>query len=203
MFDSLLRPHIDQSLEGVGKWVASTGVSATQVTILGAFFGILAFVFIATGLPFVALWLIILNRIADGVDGAVARVNGQTDFGGYLDLVADFIFYSAIPFAFAVAEPAYAVAACFLCLSFMGTACSFLGFAILAAKQNICSSARGQKTFYYLGGLTEGLETTLLLCMMALWPAYFVYLAWGFGLLCWVTTATRVYAAHAMFAQKS
>ena len=31
--------------------------------------------------------MIILNRVADGLDGAVARSTGQTDFGGYLDLL--------------------------------------------------------------------------------------------------------------------
>ena len=144
----------------------------------------------------------ILNRVADGLDGAVARASGQTDFGGYLDLVVDFIFYSAIPLAFAIANPDHAVAACFLCVSFMGTASSFLGVAILAAKHNIETDIRGKKAFYYLGGLTEGLETVLLLCAMALWPGYFAYLAWGFGLFCWVTTVSRIHMAHSMFAMR-
>ena len=81
-------------------------------------------------------------------------------------------------------------------------ASSFLGVAILAAKHNIETDIRGKKAFYYLGGLTEGSETILLLCAMALWPDYFAYLAWGFGLLCWVTTGTRIYSAYSMFAAR-
>ena len=202
MFDAKLRPLIDRTLDPVGRWLASFGVGANHVTVAGAFFGLLAFIFIAADLAFIGLWLIILNRLADGLDGAVARAAGQTDFGGYLDLVVDFIFYSAIPLAFAIANPDNAIAACFLCVSFMGTASSFLGVAILAAKHNIETDRRGKKAFYYLGGLTEGSETILLLCAMALWPDYFVYMAWGFGLLCWVTTGTRIYLAHSMFAAR-
>ena len=106
MFDARLRPLIDRGLNPPGRWLMGLGVSANHVTIAGAFFGLLAFIFVAIDLSFFALWLIILNRVADGLDGAVARAAGQTDFGGYLDLVADFVFYSAIPLAFAIADPA-------------------------------------------------------------------------------------------------
>jgi phosphatidylglycerophosphate synthase len=202
MFDAKLRPLIDRGLDPIGHRLAGYGISANNVTIVGAGFGLLAFIFIAVDSAFFGLWMIILNRVADGVDGAVARASGQTDFGGYLDLVVDFIFYSAIPLAFAIASPEHALAACFLCVSFMGTASSFLGVAILAAKHNISTETRGKKTFFYLGGLTEGSETILIFCAMALWPNYFAYLAWGFGFLCWVTTGTRIYLAHSMFAAR-
>ena len=90
MFDAELRPLIDRTLDPVGRWVAGFGVGANHVTVAGAAFGLLAFIFIAADLAFIGLWLIILNRLADGLDGAVARAAGQTDFGGYLDLVVDF-----------------------------------------------------------------------------------------------------------------
>ena len=202
MFDARLRPWIDRSLDPLGRWLAIRGMSANQVTVVGIFFGFLAFFFVAVGLPLVALSLIILNRFADGLDGAVARASKQTDFGGYLDLVVDFIFYSAIPLAFAIADSRNAIAACFLCVSFMGTASSFLGFAILAAKHNIETDAQGKKAFYYLGGLTEGAETIIVLSAMVIWPAYFIYFAWVFGLLCWVTTAVRIFTAYRKFASR-
>lgn len=202
MLDARFRPLIDRSLNPLGRWLLKNGISANNVTIAGAFFGFLAFVLVAANLSFIALWLILLNRVADGLDGAVARAAGQTDFGGYLDLVLDFIFYSALPLAFAIADPGNAMAACFLCVSFMGTASSFLGFAILAAKHDIETDTRGKKAFYYLGGLTEGTETILVLCAMAIWPAYFTYFAWVFGSLCWVTTGTRIHMAHMMFANR-
>ena len=140
-----------------------------------------------------------LNRVADGLDGAVARASKATDFGGYLDIVCDFVFYSAIPVAFAAAQPENALASAFLIFSFVGTASSFLAYAILAEKHNISTEIRGKKSFYYIGGLTEGAETILLFLAMVTWPSYFISMAFGFGLLCWVTTVTRIHAAYSQF----
>ena len=85
-----------------------------------------------------------------------------------------------------------ALAGAFLIFSLGGSGTSFLAFAIMAAKRGLNSEARGRKSLYYLGGLTEGTETILCFALFCLWPAAFVPVAWGFGALCWVTTAARV-----------
>ena len=190
---------MDQLLNPVGRELATRGVTANHVTIIGVLFGLAAAVSVAFQLFDIAFWLILLNRVADGLDGAVGRASITTDFGGYLDIVCDFVFYSAIPFAFAVALPENSFASAFLIFSFIGTASSFLAFAILAEKHNVSTEIRGKKAFYYLGGLTEGCETILLLLAMVTWPSYFNVMAFGFGLLCWVTTITRIHAAYSQF----
>ena len=199
MFDAQLRPLIDRLLNPIGRGLVTLGVTANQVTIIGAAFGLIAAGCVAAGLFYPALWFVIANRVIDGLDGAVARASRSSDFGGYLDIVGDFIFYSAIPMAFAVARPEYALAAAFLIFSFIGTATSFLGFAILAEKHQVTTQIRGKKAFYYLGGLTEGTETILLFLAMLVWPDYFRSMAITFGILCWVTTGTRIYAAYRQF----
>ena len=199
MFDAQIRPLMDRLLNPVGRSLAARGVTANHVTIIGVLFGLAAALCVAFQLFDIAFWLIVLNRVADGLDGAVARASMATDFGGYLDIVCDFVFYSAIPFAFAVARQENALASAFLIFSFIGTASSFLAFAILAEKYHISTEIRGKKTFYYLGGLTEGTETIILLLAMVIWPSYFILMAFGFGFLCWVTTITRIYATYRQF----
>jgi phosphatidylglycerophosphate synthase len=199
MFDAQLRPLIDRLLNPIGRGLVALGMTANQVTMIGAAFGLIAAGCVAAGLFFPALWFVIANRVIDGLDGAVARASRSSDFGGYLDIVSDFIFYSAIPLAFAVALPKTALAAAFLIFSFIGTATSFLGFAILAEKHQVTTQIRGKKAFYYLGGLTEGTETILLFLAMLVWPDYFSLMAIVFGILCWVTTGTRIYAAYRQF----
>jgi phosphatidylglycerophosphate synthase len=199
MFDAQLRPLIDRLLNPIGRGLVTLGVTANQVTMIGLAFGLIAAGCAAAGLFYPALWFVIANRVIDGLDGAVARASRSSDFGGYLDIVSDFIFYSAIPLAFAVARPEAALAAAFLIFSFIGTATSFLGFAILAEKHKVTTQIRGKKAFYYLGGLTEGTETILLFLAMLVWPDYFSLMAITFGILCWVTTATRIYAAYRQF----
>jgi phosphatidylglycerophosphate synthase len=199
MFDAQLRPLIDRLLNPIGRGLVALGMTANQVTMIGAAFGLIAAGCVAAGLFYPALWFVIANRVIDGLDGAVARASRSSDFGGYLDIVSDFIFYSAIPMAFAVARPETALAAAFLIFSFIGTATSFLGFAILAEKHQVTTQIRGKKAFYYLGGLTEGTETILLFLAMLIWPDYFSLMAIVFGILCWVTTGTRIYAAYRQF----
>ena len=190
---------MDRLLHPVARGLVARGVQANHITIIGLVFGLAAAVCVAFQLFGIAFLLIALNRLADGLDGAIARASMATDFGGYLDIVCDFVFYSAIPLAFAAAQPENALASAFLIFSFIGTSSSFLAFAILAEKNNISTEIRGAKAFYYIGGLTEGAETIFLLLAMVIWPSYFIFMAFGFGLLCWVTTITRIYAAYSQF----
>ena len=192
MIDSRIRPIIDPVSDAVGARLARLGVSADAVTAAGGVAGIAAFVAVSQSEFLLGLALIAINRVADGLDGAVARHRGISDFGGFLDIVVDFIFYSLVPLGFAIADPANALAACFLVVSFMGTGSSFLAFAVMAEKRGISTSARGAKSLYYLGGLTEGAETIAALALMCLLPGWFATIAYLFGGLCWLTTASRI-----------
>lgn len=196
MFDATLRPVVDRCCSGAGRWLANRGVSASVVSIIGFGFGVLAAFAIVNGLMMLAFCLIMLNRICDGLDGAVARATHPTDFGGFLDITLDFVFYAMIPFAFAIHDPANAVAACFLIFSFFGTGVTFLGFAVMAERRGLQTEVRGKKSFYYLGGLTEGAETIIILLLMTLTPDWFVYYAYLFGALCWITASFRTYEAY-------
>ena len=192
MFDAALRPFIDRILNPAGRVLASLGVSANHVTIFGFGFGLAAAMAVASGATALAALLFLANRVCDGLDGAIARVHGPTDLGGFLDITLDFIIYSALVLGFAFADPANATVAAFLIFSFVGTGTSFLSFAIIAQKRDISTDIRGKKSFFYMGGLTEGLETIIFLLVVIIMPALFDPLAWIFGGLCWITTATRI-----------
>jgi len=194
-----MRRLIDPPLDRMGRRLAAAGVSANAVTAAGFAVGLLAVPCLALQWYGAALVAILLNRLGDGLDGAVARRTRLTDLGGYLDIVCDFVFYAVVPFGFALARPENAVAAAFLIFSFAGTGSSFLAFAILAAKRNLTTEAQGRKSLYYLGGLTEGTETIAVFIAICLFPAWFPPLAYLFGALCWLTTATRVLSARRSF----
>lgn len=197
MFDTFFIKNLKRPLHSSALAIDKCGVKANWITVLGFVVGMMAvpaLYFEQTGL---ALLLIIVNRLMDGLDGAVARVQGPTDLGGYLDITLDFIFYSAIVFGFALMNPLEnALAASFVIFSFMGTGSSFLAFAIMAEKRSIERLDYGRKSLYFLGGLAEGSETIAFLVLICVFPEYFVWLAYGFGAICWVTTATRIYAGY-------
>ena len=124
----------------------------------------------------------------------MARQTRPTARGGFLDISLDFLFYPAIPLAFAMADPpANALAAAVLLAAFVGTGTSFLAFAVLAAKRGLTSAAYPDKSFYFLGGLTEAAETLAFFVAMCLWPQHFAVLAYVFSALCVVTIGMRLY----------
>ncbi|MEP6875000.1 MAG: CDP-alcohol phosphatidyltransferase family protein, partial [Burkholderiales bacterium] len=129
-----------------------------------------------------------------GLDGAVARATTPTDRGGFLDISLDFLFYPAIPLAFAIADPAAnALAASVLLAAFVGTGTCFLAFATIAAKRGLTSIAYPGKSFYFLGGLTEATETLAFFVAMCAWPQHFAALAFLFAAMCAVTIVTRIF----------
>ena len=200
MLDRALNDHLQRPLQALARWLAGQGVRADHLTWAGFAVGLLAVPLIASGHPRWALLAMALNRLADGLDGTLARLTAPTDRGAFLDITLDFLFYASIPLAFALANPAAnGLAAAVLLFAFMGTASSFLAFAVLAARRGLTSTAYPRKGFYYLGGLTEATETLTVFTLMCLVPAWFVPLALGFAALCALTTVTRVVAGWQAF----
>jgi len=171
------------------------GITANQTTVFGFILGCLAFPALIFQEYNIALILILLNRICDGLDGALARINGITDSGGFLDISLDFLFYSLIPFGFILANPEQnAISGALLIFSFIGTGSSFLAFAIMAGKRNIDNPIYKNKSLYYMSGLTEGTETIACFVLFCLFPTHFSLIAYVYSALCWITTFNRIWS---------
>lgn len=204
MIDRQLLPLQRALLAGPARRLAARGVTADQVTLAGFAVGLLAIGTLAAGAFAAALILILANRVADGLDGAIAREVGPTDRGAFLDIALDFVFYALVPLGFALADPgANALPAAILIASFVGTGSSFLAFASVAAKRGLSADAYPSKGIYYLGGLTEGAETIALFVAMCLWPGAFPAFALTFAALCAITTLTRWHQGWAAFGPQS
>lgn len=203
MLDGILRKVIDPVVNRWGRRLAQVGVTANDVTLVGLGLGLVSAAMIALGaVGGLALIPLLMGRVADGLDGAVARATKASDFGGYLDIACDFLFYGAIPLAFVLRDPAAnGIAGAFLLFSFYVNGATFLGFAILAAKRGMETRARGEKSLYFTAGLLEGSETIAIFTAFCLWPVGFVPMAWGFGALCFVTALARVLLARKVFSQ--
>ena len=195
MIDRYLIPPLHRLLNKPGQWIAARSITANQVTLIGFIIGMLALPLLAVGAFELALIAILFNRIADGLDGAVARCTETTDAGGFLDIVLDFIFYQAVVVGFILNSPhEHLLPGLFLMLSFVGTGTSFLAFAVLASKRGVDNPHYPNKSMYYMGGLAEGFETFAVFIVLCLLPQHFGTIAWLFGGVCWVTTTTRIWA---------
>ena len=198
MLDKYITPIIKPLLMPIVKQLDKWHIHADQVTLIGFFIGLLALPLLAMQYWIAALVVISINRIMDGLDGALARYQQQSsDAGGYLDICVDFLFYAAIPLGFALADPNQnALAAVVLLSVFIGTGSSFLAFAIPAEKLNLSRPQFANKSFYFLNGLTEGTETIAFFVAFCLWPAYFPELAYSFALLGSITIFTRIHGGY-------
>jgi phosphatidylglycerophosphate synthase len=193
MLDKAVQRALRPAMTRAARALVRLGVGADALTLAGFAIGMAAAAAIAFEEFLPGLALLLLSRLMDGLDGAVARATHPTDRGGFLDITLDFLFYAAIPLAFALADPvANALPAAVLLAAFIGTGSSFLAFAAVAEKRRLQSLAFPEKSFYFLGGLTEATETITAFAAMCLWPQWFAPIAYGFAALCGITIALRI-----------
>jgi phosphatidylglycerophosphate synthase len=122
MIDRWIRPLIDPPLAQAGRLLATSGIGADAITVGACILGLGGAAAVAFGEFTLALLLLIANRIADGLDGAVARATQATDRGAFLDIVLDFAVYAAVPLGFAAWDHDNALPAALLLASFSPTA---------------------------------------------------------------------------------
>ena len=203
MLDGAVRVRLDPWIDAMAPAVARAGISANAVTITALFIGAAAAAAIAFHFFVAGAFLLLVSRLLDGLDGAVARVNGKTDYGGYLDIVLDFTFYGLIPLGFVLADPgANAVAGAVLLLAFYVNGASFLAFAIMAEKHKLETSARGEKSFFFSTGLAEATETIAVFVLFCMFPAWFGPIAYVFAAICFYTALSRIVMAGSILSRR-
>ncbi|MBY5986055.1 CDP-alcohol phosphatidyltransferase family protein [Halomonas sp. DP5Y7-2] len=198
MLDRWTMPKTQGPLKPLVTLLQRAQVRPDHVTLAGFAIGMLALPLLAIQAYGWALLAIVLNRVADGLDGALARrLDIASDAGGFLDIGLDFVFYASVVLGFALADSEQnALPAALLLFAFIGTGTSFLAFAIMAARHDLERPRFQRKAFYYLHGLTEGTETVLALIAFCLWPGHFPTLAVVFAGACLLTTATRLWGGY-------
>jgi phosphatidylglycerophosphate synthase len=202
MLDGWARRRLDPLLDAMAGGLAKAGITANTVTIASALVGLASAAAVAAGAFWLALFLLLLSRLGDGLDGAIARRSEPTDLGGYLDIVLDFLFYGAFPLAFVLLDPAAnAVAGAVLLLSFYVNGASFLAYAILAEKRKLTTDLRGRKSLFFTAGLAEATETIGVFVAFCLFPQWFAALAYIFAALTFYTAASRIALAARTFRQ--
>lgn len=187
-------------LDVVAKKINKAGISANFVSILGFLIGIFAINFLSLERYGYALICILLNRVFDALDGAIARNTKVTDFGVFLDATLDYIFYAGVIFGFALANPFQnAVAASFLLFSFAAAACAMLAYAVIAYKNNSSQKLELEQSPFYLGGLAQGFETLVALIVLCIIPGWFLQIAIVLGVLCLVKAFSIMVTAYYNF----
>ncbi len=195
MLDPFMRRLIDPPLNGVAA-IWPRKISANQVTIFGLVLGVACFLAITINTMTAALILLALNRLADGLDGAVARAQTPSDLGAYLDIVSDFVLWGLLPIGFIILDSNNAIAAAVLLSSFSMSMTVFLAFAIMAEKRGLETNTQGYKNFFYIAGLAEGTETIAFFAIVIIWPGIFIPAALVYAGIVYVSVIGRVASSY-------
>lgn len=193
MYDHVLRQPKRIVYQPLAKRIP---LSPNLITLLGLLPGLAAALACLGGFYRVALWLWILNRLLDGLDGEVARAqNKQSDLGGYLDILADLFVYAAIPMAIAIHWNTTSIwfACCFMLMSFYLNVGSWMYLSSILEKIGMGAEKTGESTSVCMPrGLIEGGETVLAFTLFLVWPAQAAWLFGAFGSLTFLGAALRV-----------
>jgi phosphatidylglycerophosphate synthase len=175
--------------------LARAGVRPNHVTIFAFVLGVIAAVLVGAQRDLAALIVWIAGRIGDGLDGALARVTGQsTSFGGYLDITLDMAAYSAMVLGFAVHHPQFAV----------GWAAVLVGYVVVITTTLALSDAANtvgrrvsetNRTFQFTPAITEAGETNVMYALWLVFPAHIEWLVWVWTAALAATVVQRTYLA--------
>jgi phosphatidylglycerophosphate synthase len=172
MFDHLLRGLKDRLLMPLAMLLR--GVSPNLLSVVALVFGLGAAAAAARGAWGLGLALWIANRVTDGLDGTVARAaNRQTDFGGYLDILLDFVVYAAIPLGFAIQSTDRLVLLGAVALEgiFFVNACSWMYLSAVLEKRASGARVTGELTTVTMPpALVAGFETVVFFALFYLFP---------------------------------
>ena len=181
MLDEFFRLQKERWLGPLARALASW-CSPLAITLLALAIGLGAALAASSAAWTLALLLWLANRVLDGLDGVVARVGGrQSELGGYLDIVCDFVVYGAMPVAIALALDTRAawLASTVLLMSWFVNAASWMYLAAVLEKRGAGAASRGELTSVTMPrGLVAGTETVLFFSLFLLLPQHYVSLAW-------------------------
>lgn len=192
MFDTPLRKVKDR----VGTPLARrlSRVSPITISLLGLIIALLAAWSAYRQIYLAALALWIFNRVFDGLDGLLARMhNKQSDFGGYVDILTDFVAYAALPIGLVAGSPSSEryLALAFLLASFYINTASWMYLAAILEKRAQHGDDT-QTTIIMPAGLIGGFETIIAFGVFTLFPAYLTTFYIIFAVLVFITIAQRL-----------
>lgn len=192
MFDTSFRRLKDRLYQPLASRLGF--VPPVLVTALAFVTGLISAYLAAMGsvLPSFAVWF--FSRVLDGFDGLIARMHGkQNDFGGYLDILLDFVIYAAVPIGLVLGHPSSQnyLALAIMLASFYVNSTSWTYLSAILEKRAV-RDPDTQTTVIMPPGLIGGTETIMVYCIFLLLPDWMPILFSVFAGLVFFTVLQRL-----------
>jgi phosphatidylglycerophosphate synthase len=200
MLDEELREGAKPLYKLPARILAERGVTGNALTATSLGIGALCLVAIAFGLNIVALVLWFLNRLFDGLDGEVARLRGKSsEFGAFVDIVADFFVYGGFLVALAVQHPDARLALVALFFAYYLNGTVFL--ALSGILERLKRERLTERGLHFRRSVTEGFETILAGTLFLLLPDHVSIIAWTFAAMVFISAVQRLWDGRRILGQ--
>lgn len=183
MIDSLIRAKLAPYFDKVAPTVAQSGLSANKLTLIGLSLGLLGCFFAAMQIYALGLVFLVVSRLIDAMDGAVARTSNETNLGSFMDFFSDFVIYAAFPMFFILGAPEHALMATILLFTYVLMILAYLLHHLFALKMGATQGA--------VGGIVENGEMIVFMILCCVFPFAFSAFAIFFALMCLATAGLR------------
>lgn len=196
MIDAALRPRLAGGVDRLARAIDRPVATPARLTLLGLALGLGGAVAAAGRWWWAAAPLWIASRVADGLDGALARrrTPGPSSAGGFLDISVDFVVYGAFVVGVAVGASEQMLPFLLVLFAYYVNGSAFLAFSAAAER----SSARidDGRSLSFLGGLAEGTETVLVHTLWCLIPWWAAQVAWVWAAFVLLSGAQRIVVGY-------
>lgn len=204
MIDASARRALSRPLEWFAGLIDLPWITPNRLTVLGMLVGLssAALAGFQLWLPALLAWL--LSRVLDGLDGTLARRRRrgqsparQSEVGGFLDIVADFVVYGATVMGVAIGAssgfgaPWWPFMLVLLAYYINGTA--FLAFSSIAERTG--RQIDDGRSLSFLGRIAEGTETIIVHSLWLILPGYAWQIAVVWAGFVFVSAAQRIVSA--------
>lgn len=194
MFDNTMRQVKEAAFRPFAVWFRK--VPPVVLTMIALLFGLAAAGALGYQLYWVAFIAWFLNRAFDALDGVVARMQGlQSDFGGYLDILLDFVVYAILPIGLVLGQPSTAgyVALALMLAVFYVNAASWMYLSAILEKRTAGAQAQGEQTSVTMpAGLIGGTETIIFFSVFIIFHTWYVWLFALMSVLVVITILQRL-----------
>ncbi len=206
MFDASLRRRFGGTLDRLALAIDRPWVTPNIVTAIGFSLGV-----VGAGAAWFHQWALALaawlfSRLADGIDGPLARRRNQesrnrsSGTGGYLDIMADFASYGSFAVGVAHGYGGSLMPFLLVLLGYYLNGTAFLAFSSIGERSGI--RIDDKRSLLFISGLAEGAETIAVHAIWCLLPGLAGPVAGIWAALVLVSATARTFQAYKILADQ-
>lgn len=200
MFDAAARRVLSGPLDRAAALIDRRWVSPDRITSLGLVLGLGCAGAAAAGEWTAALVLWLTSRLADGLDGPLARRRARASgrepsaAGGFYDIAADFTVYGATVVGVGLGAQGELWPFLAVLLAYYVNGTAFLAFSSLAERSD--RRLDDGRSLSFIAGLAEGTETILVHAAWMVFPDHAGVLATGWAAVVGIGAVHRIWLGY-------